>query len=131
MNLIDKAVAVVSPQKGLRRMAARKQMEIMNTGYSNSGANKAKKSMRGWFFKGGSVKEDIEDNLDTLVQRARDLYMNTPLATGALKTIRTNAIGSGLVLNSQIDYEFLGLSEEEADAWETQVEREFGLWANG
>lgn len=130
MNFIDKAVAVFSPVKGLQRRAARKQLEILNTGYSNSGANKAKKAMRGWSFKGGSVKEDIEDNLETLTQRSRDLYMNTPLATGALKTIRTNAIGAGLILNSQIDREFLGLSEEEADAWETNVEREFSLWAN-
>lgn len=111
-------------------MVARKQINILNTGYSNSGANKRKKSMLGWLFKGGSVKEDIEDNLETLTQRSRDLYMNTPLATGALKTIRTNVVGSGLVLNSQIDYEFLGMTEEEADAWETQAEREFSLWAN-
>jgi len=130
LNLIDRAISVVSPQRALKRFSARKQLEIFNTGYSNSGANKQKKSMRGWLFRGGSTKEDIDENLDTLRQRSRDLYMNTPLATGALKTIRTNAVGYGLVLNSQVDYEFLGLSEDEADAWETQVEREFALWAD-
>lgn len=127
--MIDRAIAAVSLVRAVRRQAARKQLDILNTGYSNSGASKQKKSMRGWLFRGGSTKEDIDENLDTLRQRSRDLYMNTPLATGALKTIRTNAIGYGLVLNSQIDYEFLGLSEDEADAWETQVEREFSLWA--
>lgn len=128
--MIDRAIAVVSPGKAVKRQVARKQLDLMNTGYSNSGASKQKKSMRGWLFRGGSTKEDIDENLDTLRQRSRDLYMNTPLATGSLKTIRTNAIGYGLVLNSQIDYEFLGLSEDEADAWETQVEREFSLWAD-
>ncbi|WP_339216258.1 phage portal protein [Solibacillus sp. FSL W8-0372] len=130
MNMIDRAIDVVSPAHAVKRQVARKTLGLMNTGYSNSGASKQKKSLRGWLFRGGSTKEDIEENLDTLRQRSRDLYMNTPLATGALKTIRTNAIGYGLVLNSQIDYEFLGLAEDEADAWETQVEREFSLWAD-
>lgn len=130
MNAIDKAVAIVSPERALKRIGARKRLEIMNTGYSNSGASKRKKSMLGWLFKGGSTKEDIDDNLPTLRERSRDLYMNTPLATGALKTIRTNVVGAGLRLNAQIDYEFLGMTEEEADEWETIVEREFSLWAD-
>ncbi|AVK86004.1 phage portal protein [Lysinibacillus sp. B2A1] len=130
MNAIDKAIAFVSPERALKRMNARKEMEIKNTGYSNSGASKRKKSMLGWIFKGGSTKEDIDDNLDTLRERSRDLFMNTPLATGSLKTMRTNIVGAGLRLNAQIDYEFLSMSEEEADEWETKVEREFSLWAD-
>lgn len=129
MNVFDKAIAVVSPQRALKRTHARRKLELLNSGYSNSGASRRKKSMLGWVFKGGSTKEDIDDNLDTLRERSRDLYMNTPLATGALKTIRTNVVGAGLRLNSQIDYEYLGLSEEVADEWETTVEREFELWS--
>lgn len=129
MNLVDKAIAMVSPERALKRVGARKRLDIMNTGYSNSGASRRKKSMLGWLFKGGSTKEDIDENLDTLRQRSRDLYMNTPLATGSLKNIRTNVVGGGLVLNARIDHEFLGLTEEEADEWETTVEREFALWS--
>ncbi|WP_458412768.1 phage portal protein [Schinkia sp. CFF1] len=128
MNVIDKAVATFSPERALKRSHARRKLELLNSGYSNSGASKRKKSMLGWIFKGGSTKEDIDDNLDTLRQRSRDLWMNTPLATGALKTIRTNVIGAGLRLNAQIDYEYLGMTEDEADVWETNVEREFELW---
>ena len=40
------------------------------------------------------------------------LYMGVPLATGALKTCRTNVVGSGLKLKSQVDYEVLGMTEE-------------------
>jgi len=130
VNILDKAIEVVSPERALKRAGARKRLQIMNSGYANSGANRRKKSMIGWIFKGGSTKEDIDDNQDTLRQRSRDLYMNTPLATGSIKTIRTNVVGYGLILNSQIDHEFLGLSIEEADAWETTVEREFALWAD-
>jgi lambda family phage portal protein len=55
--------------------------------------------------------------------------MGAPLATGAIKTIRTNVVGSGLALNAQIDFNFLGLTEEEAREWENNVEREWRLWA--
>lgn len=120
----------MSPERALKRIGARKRLDILNTGYSNSGASKRKKSMIGWSFKGGSTKEDIDDNLPTLRERSRDLYMNTPLATGSLKTMRTNIVGEGLKLNAQIDYEFLGMSGEEADEWETKAEREFALWAD-
>lgn len=130
MNSIDRVVSIFSPERAVRRQLARKQLEIMNSGYSNSGASRSKKSMIGWISKGGSTKEDIDDNLNTLRERSRDLYMGTPLATGGLKTIRTNVVGAGLRLNAQIDYEFLGMSEEEADQWETKAEREFSLWAD-
>lgn len=38
-----------------------------------------------------------------LRQRSRDLYMGSPLATGALKTFRTNVVGFGLRLKAQVD----------------------------
>lgn len=130
MNLLDRAIAVVSPQVALKRTVARKQMQVLNSGYSNYGASKTKKSLLGWNFKGGSTKEDIEDNLATLRERSRDSYMGIPIATGALKTIRTNVVGAGLKLNSTIDYEILGISREEASILETQIEREFSMWAD-
>ncbi len=130
MNLIDKVFAAISPQTALKRTRARNTLNILNQGYGNHGASTQKKSLMGWQTRAGSVKEDIENNVQKLGERSRDLYMGAPLATGALKTMRTNVIGSGLRLNAQIDYEYLGLSEEEADQWETKVEREFALWAD-
>ncbi|MCD5324767.1 MULTISPECIES: phage portal protein [Pontibacillus] len=129
MNFFDRAIAFVAPQKALERAGARKRMEVLNQGYSHHGASTKKKSLVGWLTRSGSVLEDIEKHIPTLRERSRDLYMGSPLATGALKTMRTNVIGSGLKLNSQIDYEYLGMTLEEADRWQTQVEREFELWA--
>lgn len=105
-------------------------MEVFNTGYSHHGASRTKKSLRGWISRGGSTKEDIDENLELLRERSRDLYMGAPLATSSIKTTRTNVVGSGLKLKAQLDAEFLGLSEEESDLWETTVEREFSLWAD-
>ena len=130
MNVIDHAIAAVSPERALKRAAARRKIEILNSGYSNYGASHSKKSMKGWMYGGGSSREDIEENLSTLRQRCRDLYMGVPLATGALKTCRTNVVGSGLKLKSQLDYEVLGIQEEEARNLESLIEREFALWAD-
>ncbi len=130
MNVIDKLVSVFSPQAALSRIGARKRLEILNSGYGNYGASHTKKSLLGWLYHGGSANEDIQDNLSTLRQRSRDLYAGVPLATSAIKTMRTNVVGTGLTLKSQIDYEFLGMTEEQAEQLENDIEREFALWAN-
>lgn len=130
MNVIDRAIEMISPKSALKRMEARQRINILNSGYSNYGASTTKKSMIGWSYGGGSAREDIQDNLSVLRQRSRDLYMGVPLATGAIKTMRTNVVGRGIRLKSVIDREFLKLSEEEARAIESKIEREFSLWAD-
>lgn len=130
MNALDRVIAAVSPQTAVKRAAARRKLDILDSGYGNYGASHTKKSLAGWLYGGGSAKEDIQDNLSTLRQRCRDLYMGVPLATGALKTCRTNVIGSGLRLKSQIDYEALEMDEEAARDLERKIEREFSLWAD-
>ena len=128
--MLDRAIGYISPSKALNREVCRQKLKIINSGYGEHGASGKKKSLIGWLTSSGSVLEDIERNIPKLRERSRDLYMGAPLATGALKTIRTNVVGSGLKLNAQIDYEYLGMTLEEADAWETKVEREFNLWAD-
>lgn len=130
MNLLDKAIAAVSPERAVKRAAARMALEFSNSGYGNYGANTTKKNMRGWMYYGGSAKEDIEDNIDILRQQSRDAYMGIPTASAALKTMRTNVVAGGLMPSPQIDAEYLGLSSEEAEALQAQVLREFSLWAD-
>lgn len=130
MNIIDKAVCAVNPEAGLKRIAARKRLEIVNSGYGSHGAAHDKKSVVGWLYGGGSHREDIEDHIKVLRQRSRDLYYGgSNIATGAIKRLRTNAVGIGLHLKSTIDEEFLGLTTEEARKLEETIEREFAHWA--
>ena len=126
---VDRIVMAISPEKGLKRTAARKQAEILNSGYGNYGASTAKKSMIGWNYAGGSAREDINDNLPILRQRSRDLYMGVPIANGAIKTMRTNVVGRGLMLKPTVDKETLGLTAEQARKLEKQIEREWAVWA--
>ncbi len=130
MSKLDRLISVISPQWALKRSAARRKLAIMNSGYSHHGASRTKKSLLGWIFNGGSPDEDIIDNLDVLRQRSRDLYMGgSALSTGALKTARTNVIGTGLRLKPAIDADFLGIDEEQADELKRTIEREFALWS--
>lgn len=131
-NILDKAIAAISPEKGYRRAVARTALSVLNngTGYGNYGASHTSRSMRSWRVGGGSAKEDIEDNLETLRKRSRDAYMGIPLATGAIKTLRTNVVGSGLVPTPQVDADYLHLTEEKADQLQAQIAREFSLWAD-
>ena len=130
MNFLDKTIAAIAPVHAAKRAAARSALSVLNSGYGNYGASTTKKSMRSWMYYGGSAKEDIEDNLNTLRQRSRDAYMGIPVAAAALKTMRTNVVASGLVPSPQIDAEFLGLSMEQTEKLQSQIIREFGLWAD-
>lgn len=100
-----------------------------NKGYGEAGASWRKKAVKGFNAPSGSPHEDIDFNNYTLRQRARMLYMAAPIATSAIKTNRTNVVGVGLRLKSRINREALGLSPEQAEAWQKQTEREFALWA--
>lgn len=100
-----------------------------NSGYGEAGASSTKKALKGFTATSGSPQADIDAHNLTLRQRARMLYMSAPIATSAIKTNRTNVIGSGLWLKSRIDRELLGLSVEDARIWQKKTEAEFELWA--
>ena len=130
IRIIDKAIAAVAPGIAVKRELNHRRLEFLNSGYSHYGANKTKKSVLGWQNRSRSPKEDINDNLQTLIERSRDLYMGGAcIATGAIKTIRTNVVGGGLVLKPKIDPMFLKMSSDEAEEWERTAAREFSYWA--
>lgn len=110
-------------------MAKNKNRKFINKGYSGTGASHTRKALKGMTDVSGSPNEDILYNLQDLRERSRMLSMSGGLGLSALKTNRTNVIGMGLILKSHIDKEVLGLSEDEALAWQNHTEREFALWA--
>lgn len=102
---------------------------VKNSGYSHSGASRQKTWSKLWDYRSGSAKRDIEENRKTLRERTRDLHMNSPLGAAAINSTRTNCVGYGLVPNPKIDYEFLGLTKEEAKNLERLIKKEFLLWS--
>ena len=103
--------------------------KFQNKGYSESGASHKRKALKSYNPISGSAQEDIDFNNYTLRQRGRDLFMSAPVATSAIRSVTTNAIGTGLQLQPAIDKAVLGMTDEEAEAWQKHVKDEFALWA--
>jgi lambda family phage portal protein len=129
-NAVDRLVTYVSPERGLRRQRAR-TMLAMTGGYT--GARGDRRQMREWQTRTGSADADTLMDLPVLRDRSRALEMNAPLAKGAINTTVTNAVGTGLMVQSRLDREVLrGIaanSDEEFDALERAIEREFRVHA--
>lgn len=113
-------------------MSKRKNTRPRSTqakGYSEAGASITRRALRGFVPSSGAPNEDINRNNATLRQRARMLYMASPVATSAINTNRTKVIGTGLTLRSTVDAEALGLLPDAAKKWQHTAEMEFRLWA--
>ena len=126
-TLADHIVNYFNPVRGKERYQSRVMMALAG-GYA--GGSRKSKAFKNWSVSSGDADSDLLPDLPIMRERSRDLVRNTPLACGAINTAVTNVVGTGLKLNSMIDAEYLGLSEEEAEQWEVAAEREFNLWAD-
>lgn len=128
-GLTDRLVAWLSPAAGIERLRSRVTMSAATGTGGYTGGKRDRRATRNWRPKQTSANEDISPDLPDLRSRSRDLVRNVPIATGAIATVVTSVVGDGLVLQAQIDRELLGLTEEQADAWQRSAEREFAVWA--
>lgn len=110
-----------------RPVRAARRVRIHASGYT--GARTDRPQTQNWRPGLGSATTDTAPDLPTLRARSRDLERNAPFARGALNTNVINVVGTGLRVLPHVDRELLGLSEEEADAWERQAQRLFNAWA--
>lgn len=101
----------------------------MGKGYGEAGASWNKRALKGFTAQSGNPIEDIDLNNKTMRQRSRILYMAAPVATAAINTNRTSAVGSGLHMRCAINREILGISPEQEKDWQKRTEAEFRMWA--
>jgi lambda family phage portal protein len=125
-TIVDRVINYLDPVRGNRRLGARVFQALSG---SYNGASKSRRALKQWSTAPSDPDSDILYDLPTLRDRSRDLIRNAPIATGAIGTSLANVVGTGLKLQARIDAEYLGMSEEEADAWEDNTEREWRLWA--
>lgn len=124
LTFTEKILNVISPKAALNRVTNRVKMEMVSS-VAHTGASNTKKALKSFVPSFGSSDEEDLPDLENLVARSRDLYRNAPYARGAININTNNVIGSGLRMQSQIDGEYLGLSDEEKSAWERNTEREY------
>lgn len=123
---IDRLVNWVDPVRGLRRYRARAMQAVVG---SYRGASTSRRAVKEWSVPSQDADSDILWDLPTLRDRSRDLIRNAPVANSAINTSLMNVVGTGLKLQARLDTEALGLSEDQADAWENHAERLFRFWA--
>lgn len=105
------------------------QMIRQEVGASYQSVRRDNKNTIGWDVSMGSADSDTIPYIDPIRWQARDLDRNNPLAAGALDTIVDNVVATGLRPQSRVNREILGLTEEEASAWQSRAETFFYLWA--
>lgn len=128
-NLVERGLAAVGfADAAARNLKARAFLGM--SGGQHAGARRDKTSMRSFNPSAGSADSDSIGDLPTLRARARDLARNAPIARGARNTSKTNVVGAGLRLSASLQREILGLSDEQAEAWEDYTEVLFDLWAS-
>jgi lambda family phage portal protein len=126
-NILDKAIAYVMPGLAAQRQTQRNQLALSG-GYSGARIDKAQLSR--WLPTAGSATTDTIRDLPMLRARSRDQMRNAPVALGALNTTVSHVVGTGLTYTPAIDAEFLGLDDEQAEAWQDDVKRRFKAWAD-
>ena len=107
-----------------------KKKNPSNKGYSDAGASHMRRALKSFLAVSGSANEDINGNNFTLRQRGRMLYMASPVATSALKTMRTKAVGIGLEMKSTVNREVLGITKEASEEWQRKTKAEFEMWSS-
>lgn len=105
------------------------QMIRQQIGGAYQSVRRDNKNTVGWDVSMGSADADTIPYADPLRWQARDLDRNNPLAAGGLDTIVDNVVATGLRPQSVVDRAILGITEEEASAKQTEIERWFYLWA--
>lgn len=128
LTALDRAVAWISPAAGLRRARARAAMAVVG---AYNGASRSRGAMSQWAPLGASADADLLMDLPALRERSRDLVRNDPLAQSAVATKVINVIGAGHVVRPEIDHERLGISQDQAQAWEAAALDIWQDWAQG
>lgn len=122
---VDDFIGVFSPATAAKRRYFRFIEQKMLGSYRGAEVGRLKGS---WIPGGGSADRDLLLELPNLRERSRDLVRNDGIASGAIDTIVTNIIGSGIKYQSRIDKDALKIDEEYADSLQKQFERVFNDW---
>lgn len=126
-TLADKIVEYFDPIRARERLKARAMMAVAGQWI---GGRTDRRQTKNWKTVSGSADNDLLFDLPTMRDRSRDLMRNNPLALGAVNTVVSSTIGTGLSLMPTPDAEALGMTDEQGATWGALVVREFNAWAN-
>lgn len=94
MTWLDSAIGWLSPVSGMRRMQARRAMDIHARAYD---AAKRDHRTASWQAAGGSANAEIATAEEVVRNRSRDLVRNNGYALQIVETIADHVVGTGIV----------------------------------
>lgn len=100
INILEKAIEIISPQTACKREAWRQQCEELRRNYdggSNGRLNAA------WRITNESGENTDKAYRDIIRARARDLERNSDLARSVISAYRRNVVGRGFTLQAKTD----------------------------
>lgn len=125
----DRLIATIAPRWALNRLRARMAFEA-SSGYD--AARRDRPGTRNMAVRTGTADQDTLPALEVQRARSREMVRNQPLATGAIATMVTNVVGTGLRMSAQVDRsalaETVGVDDAAALAFEAAAEREWRLF---
>ncbi|MFA5321997.1 MAG: phage portal protein [Smithella sp.] len=120
---VDSVIEIFNPRAAfMRRYARNSSQTLFSGGYSGASKNRL---LSNWLPGGGSADADLLDDLPSLRERSRDLERNDGFAAGIIKTYAGNIIASGIRAQSRLKYKRLGITKEQAAAYQDQIEEIF------
>ena len=124
VNIIDDIVNFFDPARGQARFQHRVRMSL-GGGYSS--ADRSRRANQHGRVREMDANGAILPDLPTLREESQNLFRNSAIAGGAIRTNVTKVVGTGLKVKSQLDRAILSLADGQADAWQLAAEREFRL----
>lgn len=127
LNVLDRAIGWFDPVAAARRVVARKALAAAGGGYNAARRDRASMATASIF--GGSPESDVIADLPKLRAASREAERNHPVGTAAIGTTVSHSVGTGLSCNPAVNAKFLGLTDEQAKAWQEATAARFAHWA--
>lgn len=133
-NIFDRAIAVFSPESGVKRIHARAAWNLVTKpgAYASPGPVKSRGGQRkgtlfNWVVSKLSRWNEAQER-ETVSERAEDLTANHPHAASTIDSMTTNVVGTGLNPQSKPKWRMLGISEKQAATFAENAEWIYANW---
>lgn len=128
-NWVDRVVGFFDPEAEARRVRARSMMAYFSNDGGYVGADRTRSATRAFNPANTSADRATLGSIGRLRALSRDMVRNNPLAGGAVNTVTTSVVGTGLTVKPMPRWRLLGITEQQARAWSDTARELFELWA--
>lgn len=120
-NFIDRAINIFSPAMYASRLKQRAAAVMLQDQMRRYDAAGTGRRTAGWFAPGTSAQTEVQNAINFLRNRSREMVRNNPYAQNAVREIANNVIGTGIIPKA------VGLSK----TFDKRIKNLWATWADG